>query len=109
MYFLVLQFATPEYDEMVQLRTDMLRKPLNMTFEIGFFADEWQDMHLAAYSDSGELLGGLLLTQIASSVMQMRQVAVAERLQNRGIGRQLIAFAEQYAAQKGFNTASRLG
>lgn len=102
MYFLELQFATPEYDEMVQLRTEILRKPLNLTFETEFLAREWQDTHLAAYSEEGALLGGLLLTQIDETSVQMRQVAIAERLQNKGIGKQLVTFAEHYASQKGF-------
>jgi predicted GNAT family N-acyltransferase len=103
MYFSILQFATPEYDEMVQLRTDILRKPLNMTFETEFLAREWQDTHLAAYSEADELLGGLLLTQITETSVQMRQVAIAERQQNQGIGTQLVAFAENYAVKKGFS------
>ena len=36
--------------------------------------------------------------------LQMRQVAVSGTLQRTGIGAQLIAFAEEFARQKGYRT-----
>jgi predicted GNAT family N-acyltransferase len=104
MYILPLQFATPEYDELVQLRADVLRKPLGMVFTPEFLANEWQDTHLAIYDEAHNLLGGLMLSHKDATTVQMRQVAIAERLQNQGIGKKIVAFSEQYAVQKGYKT-----
>ncbi len=100
MYITPIQFATPEYDETVQLRDLILRKPLGISFTVEFLSKEYADTHLAAYSDSGLLLGVLLLTKCSEDTVQMRQVAVREDLQKQGIGKALVLFSEDYAKQQ---------
>ena len=102
MIILNIPFATPEYDELVQLRLDVLRKPLGIDFTTEFLEKEWKDIHLAIYDDAYNLLGGLLLTHISDTTVQMRQVAIAQNKQNAGIGKYLVAYAEQYAQEKGY-------
>ena len=46
----------------------------------------------------------LLLQPVDEYTPQLRQVAVCPELQGRGIGAQLIAFAEESARQQGFVT-----
>jgi predicted GNAT family N-acyltransferase len=48
------------------------------------------------------MIGVLLLTPQENGKIKMRQVAVRQSTQRQGVGRQLVAFAEQYALENGF-------
>ncbi len=96
-----IEFATPEYDEAVRLRYDVLRRPLGLDFSAEQLATEYDQLHLAAYDAANRLVGYLNLTPIDEQTMQMRQVAVAESQQGRGVGTQLVAHSEYLAKQLG--------
>ena len=99
-----IEFATPEYDESVQLRTEILRKPLGLTFTIEQLSAEYLDIHFAAFDDEGVLRGILLMLPKDAEVVKMRQVAVAADAQGRGIGRALVAACEAWAKINHFKT-----
>ena len=96
-----IEFATPEYDEAVRLRYDVLRRPLGLDFSAEQLAGEYAQVHLAAYNLHGQLIGYLNLTPIDEQTMQMRQVAVVEKLQGHGVGTQLVQHSEWLAKQLG--------
>ncbi len=96
-----IEFATPEYDEMVKLRTDVLRKPLGMEYAIEELAREYEDDLFAAFDHKMEIVGCLILSQKSDKIMKMRQVAVAFESQKKGIGQQLVAYSEWFAADRG--------
>jgi predicted GNAT family N-acyltransferase len=104
MTILEIQFATPEYDETVQLRDKILRKPLGLTFSEAQLAEEFADFHLAAYTDEWVLRGCLVLTPTDDKTLKMRQVAVDERVQKQGVGQQLVAASESFGRARGFET-----
>ena len=95
-------FGTPEYDEAVGLRYEVLRKPLGLDYSPEQLASEYDQVHLAAYSNSGELLAYLNLTPAGTQTVKMRQVAVAAALQGKGIGTLLVAESERLAQRLQF-------
>jgi len=99
--FRIVLHGSHEYDETIQLRYKILRQPLGLSFTSEQLAAESADFHLAAY-DNQTLIACLVLTPIDSAVVKMRQVAVDEGLQGRGIGRALVEFSEQVARENGF-------
>lgn len=92
-----IEFATPEYDEAVCLRYELLRRPLGLDFTPEQLAAEYADIHLAAFDASGRLVGYLCLTPLNDDEVKMRQVATASEWQGRGVGRQLVAASEDLA------------
>jgi predicted GNAT family N-acyltransferase len=102
MTILDIQFATPEYDETVQLRDRILRRPLGLEFSEAQLAEEFADFHLAAYTDDWVLRGCLVLTPTDDKTLKMRQVAVDERVQKQGVGQQLVVASESFARLRGF-------
>lgn len=96
-----IDFATPEYDEAVSIRYDVLRKPLGLDFSIEQLQSEWADVHLVCYADNGEMLGCLVLSK-KENALKMRQVAVKERLRGSGVGKALVEAAETYAKTNGY-------
>lgn len=84
----------------VELRREVLRRPLGLDFTPEQLRDEASDRHLAALA-SGEVVGTLILTPRLDDSMQMRQVAVHPLRQRMGIGIQMVHFAELTARISG--------
>lgn len=103
MTVLEVEFATPEYDQTVQLRDKILRKPLGLTFSEEQLAEEFSDVHLAAFTSDWILRGCLVLSPKGDKTLKMRQVAVEEAVQKQGIGRELVAASEAFARRNGFD------
>lgn len=97
-----IEFATPEYDEAVALRYEVLRKPLGLEFQPEQLAAEWSDIHLAAFDTAGKMVAILLLTPVNDQEVKMRQVAVATEQQGRGLGAALVAQSEEIARSMNF-------
>jgi predicted GNAT family N-acyltransferase len=87
----------------VELRREILRRPLGLDFDADALARENTDLHLAAYA-SGELVGCLVLTPHDAATIQMRQVAVRTARQRLGIGKRLVAVSEREARERGYQT-----
>ena len=104
MTILNISFATPEYDETVKLRYKILRKPLGRDFSEDQLAEEYADFHLAAYTNDWILRGCLVLTPKDDKVLKMRQVAVDDTVQQKGVGRQLVEASEVFGRANGFAT-----
>ncbi len=102
MFTLLIDFGTPAYDEVVKLRDDILRKPLGLAFTPEYLAAEYDMFHLACYTDKHELIGCLILAPQENNDIKMRQVAVHEDCQGKGIGQFMVADSERIAKEKGF-------
>ena len=104
--FRELAFESPAYFESIKLRDRILRKPLGLQFKPEDLAREGSDYHLALMDENAKLIACLVLTPIDKERVRMRQVAVEESAQGRGIGRQLVEKAESFARKKGYREMS---
>jgi N-acetylglutamate synthase-like GNAT family acetyltransferase len=99
----LIDHGTKEYQQMVRLRTDMLRKPLGLSFQPDELEKEKDDVLIGAFEDD-RILGCCLLTKIDDKTVRLRQMAVPNSLQGKGIGRALMIFAENIARDLGYKT-----
>lgn len=83
----------------LQLRYEVLRKPLGLQFTEAELKKDEHDTHIGLF-DTGECVATLTLTNLPEGV-KMRQVAVADAWQGKKIGQELCLFAEQHARQNG--------
>jgi len=90
------------YFPCVILRYEVLRKPLGLVFTSDQLADEKHEIHLLGTLDTTPVCC-LQFRVIDESTVQMRQVAVAESLQNTGIGRALVEYSESVARDEFFS------
>jgi N-acetylglutamate synthase-like GNAT family acetyltransferase len=97
----IIDHGTIEYQQMVRLRNDMLRKPLGLQFEPIELEREKDDVLMGAFED-GRILGCCLLTKVDDKTVRLRQMAVPNNLQGKGIGRALMIFAENIARDLGY-------
>ncbi len=96
-----IDYGSSEYQQMVRLRMDILRKPLGLTFSNEELAKEKDDILIAAF-DEDEILGCCILTKMDERNLRLRQMAVQKNLQGKGIGEAIISFAENLARDKGY-------
>lgn len=97
----IIDYGTKEYEQMLKLRDDILRKPLGLDFSTDELEKEKQNMHIAAYEDE-QMLGCCMLVQEDPETVRLRQMAVVNDVQGKGIGRALMQFAENLARDRGF-------
>ena len=96
----LIDHGTKEYYQMVDLRYQVLRKPLGLEFSDDELEREKEDMLIGAFEDD-DMLGCCLLTKTDQDTVRLRQMAVKAGLQGKGIGRVLMQFAENLARDRG--------
>ncbi|MFZ1560506.1 MAG: GNAT family N-acetyltransferase [Saprospiraceae bacterium] len=101
-YCSIIDFGTPEFDEALKLRNEVLRKPLNMVFNPEDIATEYDSFHIGCYTQAGELMAVLTLKPVDNKIVKMRQVAVDPKSQSKGLGTYLVHESEKFAVVKGF-------
>ena len=99
----IIDHGTAEYRQMVKLRDDILRKPLGLTFTEQELNEEKEHLLIAAFEDE-RILGCCMLIEEKPGLARLRQMAVLNDLQGKGIGRALMNFAENIARDRGYRT-----
>ena len=99
----IIDYGTSEYKQMLQLRNEILRKPLGLNFSEDELEKEKSNLHIAAYED-GKMLGCCMLVEENPFTVRLRQMAVINDLQGKGIGRALMQFAENLASDRGYKS-----
>ncbi len=100
----IVGYGSELYQESVRLREKILRLPLGMRFTPQVLEQDKHCIHIIAV-DNGRVAGTTLLEPIDIHTVKIRQVAVDYDLRNKGIGKKLMLFAEDYAREHGFKTA----
>lgn len=97
----IIDYGTPEYFQMIRLRNEILRSPLNLSFEKNELDREKDDILIGAFEEE-KMLGCCLLTRMDKDNVRLRQMAVQDNLQKKGIGASMMNFAENIARDKGY-------
>lgn len=98
----VIPFQSLEYDKEIHLRYQVLRKPLGLSYTAEQLAAEADLIHLGCF-DGDCLLACLILAPETEGRIKMKQVAVDEQFQGKGVGAKLVMEAENVARSMGFN------
>ena len=96
-----IDHGTMEYQQMVKLRYDILRQPLGLSFTTDELSREKEDILIGAF-DEEEMLACCMLTKSGHNSVRLRQMAVQNNLQGKGIGASMMNFAEILARDKGY-------
>jgi GNAT superfamily N-acetyltransferase len=97
----LIDHGSREYQQMVQLRNDILRKPLGLNFTPEELETEKEEILIGAFEDE-KMLGCCMLIKADPNTVRLRQMAVLNNLQGKGIGRALMQFAENIARDRGY-------
>lgn len=96
-----IDHGTPEYMQMVELRNEILRKPLGLSFKKEELEREKEDILIAAFEEE-LMLGCCLLTKVDNKSVRLRQMAVQGTVRGKGIGATMMNFAENVARDAGY-------
>lgn len=105
-----VEHASPWYVAALELRDEVLRKPIGLKFPEYQVDLEVADIHVVGIEKSAqsgaeaeeEIVACLLLRRLGPTEVKMRQVAVRADRQRRGIGSGLVEACEVVARQHGF-------
>jgi ribosomal protein S18 acetylase RimI-like enzyme len=97
----IIDHGSREYQQMVQLRNDILRRPLGLQFTPEELEKEKEEILIGAFEEE-KMLGCCMLIKEDAGSVRLRQMAVLNNLQGKGIGRALMQFAENIARDLGF-------
>ena len=96
-----IEHSTKEYRQMVNLRNEILRKPLGLSLKKEELDKEKEDILIGAFEED-KMLGCCLLTRVDDNNVRLRQMAVQNNLQGKGIGASMLNFAENVARDAGY-------
>ena len=82
----MIDHGSKEYQQMVNLRYNILRKPLGLSFTQEELDKEKNNVLIGVFEDD-QLLGCCMLVKEENKKMRLRQVAVPNNQQGKGIGR----------------------
>ena len=98
--FKIVAHGSDAYKQVVELREEILRKPLGLSFSVEDLESEKDYIHVAGYLN-GRLCATLMLVPKGDEV-KMQRVAIREDVQQKGIGSKMLLFAEDYAKKQGY-------
>lgn len=101
----IIEHGSAEYQKMVGLRDNVLRKPLGLIFTPDELEGEKENILIGAFEDD-DILGCCMLVEENSRVIRLRQMAVLNNLQGKGVGRAIMNFAENIARDRGYKVLS---
>ena len=96
-----IDYGSPDYEQMLQLRDEVLRKPLGLELDRSKL-DADKEANLLTYWHDDQIVGCMILSDDGNSRARMRAVAVSESEQGKGIGAIMVAEFERRAAELGF-------
>jgi len=97
-----IEFGGEDYKKEIELRYKILRQPLGLHYAQEQLDAEKDEFHFAAF-DGEKLAGCLLMKAIDKNEIKMRQVAIDETYQEKGVGKALVLYSENFASEKGFS------
>jgi predicted GNAT family N-acyltransferase len=95
--------ASPIYEKMLDLRDEVLRKPIGLTLDRARLAGESSDF-LIVMEIEGQVKGCVILTPASGNTLKLRQMAVAAELQGKGYGSRILSWAENLGRQHQFQS-----
>jgi N-acetylglutamate synthase-like GNAT family acetyltransferase len=99
----IIQTNTKEYEHMINLRMRVLLDPIGIPRSYIDPEKEAADILIGAFEED-ELIGCCILTHLDNDTLQLRQMAVDNIRQKKGIGASIVHYAEKLARGKGYST-----
>ena len=98
-----IDFGSSRYEQLVELRYKVLLEPLGLKFLDSHRDKEINYLHIGCIENLDDrLIGGLMLIPLDNQTIRMMQVAVDNKYQGEGVGRELVKYAETRAKNAGY-------
>jgi GNAT superfamily N-acetyltransferase len=97
----MIDHGSEDYKKMVDLRLEILRKPLGLTFAEADLNQEKDDILIGAFEEE-DIMACCILTKLSEDTCKLRQMAVRPKIQGTGLGAAMMNYAEQLAKDAGY-------
>lgn len=104
MHFTEAAHGSADYRAACALREKILRKPLGRVLRTEDIAGEESQFHFIAKNDDGSVVGTVTFKPLSDTHAKLRQMAIDDTLHGKGVGRDLVGFAETQLEAKGFRS-----
>lgn len=98
--FQTCRVGSTEYEQTLLLRDQVLRKPIGLTLSADDVKHDAEKIHFGAFIRN-ELIGCVIIQDIGESSFKISQMAIADEHQGKGLGSQLLAYAESECQARG--------
>jgi hypothetical protein len=95
MEFLIINFESPYYEQVLSLRNKVLRAPLGLKLNDEDLKEDREQI-IVILLKNDQLLASLQLKPLSKSLVKLRQMAVYDTVQRQGLGSLLIGYAENF-------------
>ena len=99
----IITYGSQEYLAMLKLRDEVLRKPIGLRLKESETSRDINDI-LIVCMENGEALACCILTANNPDTVQLRQMAVTPSYQQKGLGKEILLFAEKIAKENNYST-----
>lgn len=100
MKFKIIEYGSDEYKLCVNLREEILRKPIGLTFTSQEIEQEKDWIHIAGFKDGRVCATAAIIPE--GERAKICRVAVSERLQGNGIGTKIMRYVENYIKKRDY-------
>lgn len=100
--FKIIAHGTEDWKVAVQLREEILRKPLGSKFTKEELDEEKSHIQVVGIIKNEIIATAVLVPE--GKRLKMQRVVVSNQLRSKNIGSEMMAFCESHAKQKGFET-----
>jgi N-acetylglutamate synthase-like GNAT family acetyltransferase len=97
----LIETGTEDYEQMKQLRLEVLLRPIGVPETYINPQREKNELLVGAF-DGEKMIGCCVLTAVDSSRLQLRQMAVDTTVQGKGVGARIVSFSENLGRERGF-------
>lgn len=104
MEFRIIKYDSEEYYKMVDLRVRVLKEPFGIPFMEEERVSDAENILIGAFfPNGGDLVGCCLISQLSDSTAKLRQMAVDFYYHKKGLGAQLMYYAEKVAVENDYS------
>jgi len=103
MQFIEIDWQSEFYDQEIQLRRELLRTPLGLTFSKAELEAEASELHFGIL-DQDRVIACAVVVPKSQTHAKLRQMAVAVVHQRAGVGTKLIGQIEAALLERGFES-----
>ncbi len=98
----LVRYTSPEYAEIWELREEILRKPLGLSLRNEDLSDDAKDaIFIAMHED--KVIGCVMMHPIEENCIKLRQMAVYDVWQGKGMGQLLVKAAENFSWEEAYD------
>jgi predicted GNAT family N-acyltransferase len=102
MRFVQTDYGSAHYQQAKRLRNDVLRVPLGLTLSDEDTAEDATRLHFVAL-ENDIVIATVSMMKLTTETIKLRQMAAANQFQGKGVGLQLVRYAEQSVQKLGFS------